>query len=57
MKKSCWDIVDLMYTTSRVVFDREVSREEAKELWCNGEYEDVIDVFEGDCVDPAVRVE
>lgn len=55
--KETWDITDLMYVTSRVVFSQPVSQEEALRLWTKGVYEDILDNFDGDIFDIAVRIE
>lgn len=50
-KKSVWDITDLMYVTSRVSFEEDVTKEQALDLWSKGIFEDVLDNFYGEVVE------
>lgn len=45
IKKDCWDLDINCLMTYRVVFDEEVSEEEAKNLFRKGDYTDILDTY------------
>ena len=50
IKQDVWDIRVLQEVTLRVVFDEEVTLDEAEELFLNGEHQDVLDEVDDEIV-------
>lgn len=46
-----WTMIDLVKIVKKVDFGKEVTLNEAIDMWCNEEYEDIIDEFEDEIVD------
>lgn len=50
-KKQVWTMVDIVEKINKVDFGQPVTLEEAIDMWCNEEYADVIDKYDGNIID------